>query len=103
MKTLYSLQEAINILAGNGKTEYSVQEALNIYRSEASKTLKSEQNIANELEGSTSPVDLTIEEDWFGNISTAASLDGTKTDYTAQELANIAIDNELSLGDLLGE
>jgi hypothetical protein len=96
-----TVQQCLNILCSNDSatTGLSAQEAINKYKSQF-KTGKTEQNWANEEAGSSSKIDLSFQEYLFTVLKTPCSLTGCKTDYSEQELLNIAIDNSVTMATL---
>jgi len=83
LATFHSSQEIANLVAGNAKTTFSLQEVLNIKKGNDVKTIQSAQAIL------------------YENVGQMVSLTGGATAYSEQELLNIAIENNLTVQDVI--
>lgn len=95
-----SAQEVLNQMYGSSGTQYSEQEIANIYNGTAQHSL-SLQEVLNSRAG-RGQHDMSEQEAIFANLKTALSLSGSDKQYSVQELCNLALNNSLTLSNVLG-
>lgn len=98
--TAYSEQEALNQLNSTGEHQYTLQEIANSYNGTAQHSL-SFQEVLN-TQASRGQHTMSEQEALFTNLQSALSLTGNATDYSVQELLNLAVLNSISIDTVLG-
>lgn len=97
--TAYSSQEIMNIL--NSSTGMTVQEIANSYNSSGEHQYTF-QEVLN-IKASRAEHSMSEQEALFNNLKTPLSLTGNHTDYSVQDLLNLAYLNSIDLAGVFGE
>jgi hypothetical protein len=94
-----SAQSILNIMYGSTPSQYTLQEIANLHNG-TSKTSLSFQQVLNIRQGNQSTLK-TEQECLYDNLATELGLTGQNTDYSVQELLNLAYKNNLGISDVL--
>src|SRR4030042_3450988 len=103
MVTQNTARQSLNILAGYSDitTGLSEQGVINKYKTEHI-TSKTPQNWGNQIQSSSSKIDLSFQEYLYIKLKAALPtiITDVKTAYSEQDLLNIAIDNSVTMATL---